>query len=101
MKKKRLLVESKYSQYLFENGYSIEKQIDYGDGLKHTMYVKDEYRGLGYSKMLNKAILKEAKFFKYNKVYLKSNLINYYEKIGAKFIEKLKNGESLYYIDLN
>lgn len=66
-----------------------------------TMYVKDEYRGLGYSKMLNKAILKEAKFFKYNKVYLKSNLINYYEKIGAKFIEKLKNGESLYYIDLN
>ena len=36
-----------------------------------------------------------------NKVYLKSNLINYYEKIGAKFIEKLKNGESLYYIDLN
>ena len=51
--------------------------------------------------MLNKAILKEAKFFKYNKVYLKSNLINYYEKIGAKFIEKLKNGESLYYIDLN
>ena len=40
-KKKRLLVESKYSQYLFENGYSIEKQIDYGDELKHTMYVKD------------------------------------------------------------
>ena len=66
-----------------------------------TMYVKDEYRGLGYSKMLNKAILKETKFFKYNKVYLKSNLINYYEKNGAKFIEKLKNGESLYYIDLN
>lgn len=41
MKKKRLLVESKYSQYLFENGYSIEKQIDYGNSLKHTMYVKD------------------------------------------------------------
>ena len=38
---KRLLVKSKYSQYLFDNGYSIEKEIDYGDELKHTMYVKD------------------------------------------------------------
>ena len=38
---KRLLVKSKYSQYLFDNGYSIEKEIDYGDELKHIMYVKD------------------------------------------------------------
>ena len=65
-----------------------------------TMYVKKEYRGLGYSKILNGAILKEAKLLKYDKVYLKSNLVNYYEKFGAKFIEKLNNGESLYYIDL-
>lgn len=65
-----------------------------------TMYVKKEYRGKGYSKLLNQAIIKEAKRLGYDKVYLKSDLINYYEKFGAKRIEQLKNGEILYYIDL-
>lgn len=65
-----------------------------------TMYVKKEYRGNGYSKILNDSILKEAKKLGFEKVYLKSNLINYYEKFGAKYIEKLGNGENLYYIDL-
>ena len=65
-----------------------------------TMYVKKEYRKFGYSKILNDAILKEAKKLGYNKVYLKSDLMNYYEKFGAKYIEKLNNGENLYYIDL-
>lgn len=63
-----------------------------------TMYVKKEYRGLGYSKELNIAILKKAKQLGFDKVYLKSNLQNYYEKFGAKFIETLGNGEKLYYI---
>ena len=65
-----------------------------------TMYVKKEYRGKGYSKILNEEILKEARRLGYNKVYLKSELINYYEKFGAKYIEDLDNGEKLYYIDL-
>ena len=65
-----------------------------------TMYVKKEYRNKGYSKILNDAILKEAKNLGYKKIYLKSDLINYYEKFGAKYIEKLNNGENLYYIDL-
>lgn len=65
-----------------------------------TMYIKKEYRGNGYSKILNDAILKEAKKRKFKKVYLKSELKNYYEKFGAKYIEDLKNGEKLYYIDL-
>ena len=65
-----------------------------------TMYVKNTYRNKGYSKILNEAILKEAKLLGYNKVYLKTELINYYEKFGAKYIEKLSNGERLYYIDL-
>jgi len=65
-----------------------------------TMYVKKEYRGLGYSKILNDAILNEARRLNYNKVYLKSDLINYYEKFGAKYIETLNDGESLYYIEL-
>ena len=65
-----------------------------------TMYVKKEYRGLGYPKILNDAILNQAKRLGYNRVYLKSDLINYYEKFGAKYIEKLNNGENLYYIEL-
>lgn len=61
-----------------------------------TMYLKKEYRGLGYSKLLNDAILKEAYKLGYNRVYLKSNLVNYYEKFGAKFLGELNNGENLY-----
>lgn len=65
-----------------------------------TMYVKKEYRGLGYSKILNDAILKEAKRRGFKKIYLKSELKNYYEKFGAKYMDDLQNGEKLYYIDL-
>lgn len=65
-----------------------------------TMYVKDKYREKGYSKILNDALLNEAKSLGYTKLYLKSNLINYYEKFGAKYIETLNNGENLYYIDI-
>lgn len=63
-----------------------------------TMYVKKEYRGLEYSKELNIAILKKAKQLGFDRVYLKSNLQNYYEKFEAKYIETLHNGEKLYYI---
>lgn len=65
-----------------------------------TMYVKKEYRGKGYSKILNDALLDTAKKLGYKKVYLKSNLKNYYEKFKANYIETLQNGESLFYIDL-
>jgi GNAT superfamily N-acetyltransferase len=64
------------------------------------MYVKKEYRGKGYSKILNDAILDEAKKRGFEKVYLKSDLINYYEKFGAIYMEDLNNGEKLYYIDI-
>jgi len=65
-----------------------------------TMYVKKEYRGKGYSKILNDALLNYAKEKGYQKIYLKTDLINYYEKFGAIYLEDLKNGEKLYYIDL-
>ena len=58
-----------------------------------TMYVKKEYRKNGYSKILNDAILQEAKNRGFNKIYLKSELKNYYEKFGAKYIDTLNNGE--------
>lgn len=65
-----------------------------------TMCVKEKYRGQGYSKILNNAILEEAKRLGYQKVYLKSALTNYYEKFGAKYIETLNNGEKLFYIEV-
>ena len=77
-----------------------------GDEMKNitpwyaTMYVKKEYRNKGYSKILNDAILNEAKKKGYDRIYLKSNLVNYYEKFGAKYIKTLNNKEKLYYIDL-
>lgn len=77
-----------------------------GDEMKNltpwyaTMYIKKEYRNKGYSKILNDAILNEAKKKRYNRIYLKSNLVNYYEKFGAKYIKTLNNKEKLYYIDL-
>lgn len=65
-----------------------------------TMYVKKEYRGNGYSRILNDAILKEAKKRGFEKVYLKTDLVNYYEKFGAIYLEDLKNKEKLYCIDI-
>lgn len=65
-----------------------------------TMYVKKNYRGNGYSKILNNALIDKAKEMGYKKVYLKSDLKNYYEKFGARYIERLKNNENLFYIDI-
>ena len=65
-----------------------------------TMYVKKEYRNHGYSRILNDAILKEAKDRGFSTLYLKTDLKNYYEKFGAVFIKKLKSGESLYKFEI-
>ena len=65
-----------------------------------TMYVKEEFRGNGYSKLLNDTILKEAKSRGFTKIYLKTDLINYYEKFGANYIETLKSVEKPYYFNL-
>ena len=65
-----------------------------------TMYVKEKYRGKGYSKILNNAILTEARKRNISRLYLKTDLENYYEKFGAKFLEVLSTGEKLYYFDV-
>lgn len=65
-----------------------------------TMYVKAEYRKQGYSKILNTAILKEAKRRGFKVLYLKTDLENYYEKFGAVFIKRLKSGERLYKFEI-
>lgn len=65
-----------------------------------TMFVKQEYRGNGYSRILNDAILEEAKKRGFKKLYLKTNLNNYYEKLGAIYLDTLSTGEKLYYFGL-
>ncbi len=65
-----------------------------------TMYVKKEYRNHGYSRILNDAILKEAKDRGFLTLYLKTDLKNYYEKFGVVFIKKLKSGEGLYKFEI-
>lgn len=65
-----------------------------------TMYVKKECRNKGYSKILNNAILQEAKNRGFKTIYLKTDLENYYEKFGAKYIKKLNSGEKLYKFEL-
>ena len=81
-----------------------------------TMYVKKEYRGQGYSKILNDAILKEARkrgykeiyfsfLFTFNfscqfkEIYLKTTLNDYYEKFGAIFVKKISE-EKIYKFEL-
>lgn len=65
-----------------------------------TMYVKEEYRGRGLSKILNDAILKEAKKRGYNRIYLKTELVNYYEKFGATYLKNISDNEKVYYFDI-
>ena len=65
-----------------------------------TMYVKENFRKKGYSKILNNAILEEARKRGFKKIYLKTDLINYYEKFGAIFLYTLNSGEKLYYFSL-
>lgn len=65
-----------------------------------TMYVKKEFRGKGYSKILNEAIISEAKKRHIKRLYLKTDLVNYYEKFGATYMGALKDGEKLYYMDV-
>ena len=65
-----------------------------------TMYVKEEYRSKGYSRLLNDAILKEAKKRGFKTLYLKTELINYYEKFGAKYIDNITPTEKLLKFDL-
>ena len=60
-----------------------------------TMYVKSEYRGKGYSRILNDAILKEARKRGFKEIYLKTELNNYYEKFGAIYIKNITEKEKL------
>lgn len=60
-------------------------------------YVKNEYRGNGYSKILNNVILEESRRRNYKEIFLKTDLNNYclpfcnknnFEIIEFKEVEK-------------
>lgn len=65
-----------------------------------TLYVKEEYRGLQISKQLNERVISSAQQLNYQKLYLKTNLLNFYKKYGWVKIETMGNGENLYCFNL-
>ena len=65
-----------------------------------TMFVHPDFRGNGYSKLLNDAIKKEAHNLGFKRIYLKSKLVNYYEKFGAIYMTNLSDIEKMYYMDV-
>lgn len=52
-----------------------------------SLYVEEDYRGNAYARLLMAHIIKEAKTLNFERVYLTTNHINYYEKYGWKRIE--------------
>ena len=65
-----------------------------------TMFIKKEYRNMGYSKILNEAIIIEAKKRGIKELFLKTKLDNYYERFGAMFVKKIKTGEKILKFDI-
>lgn len=61
--------------------------------------LKKNIEAIGYSKLLNDALLNLAKEKGIKKLYLKTTLHNYYEKFGAKFLENHRD-ESILYFDI-
>ena len=92
-----LFVDGKQASILYCDDYN---QEGFNWALISNVYTEEQYRGHGYSKILNDAILSEAKKRKIKILYLKTELKNYYEKFGAQYMEKLNEKEKIYYFDL-
>ena len=78
---------------------------DHMDELSYTPYlanvfIKEEYRGLGYSKELIEHSIKTCKLLNYKKLYLHTRHKNLYEKYGFKFLEEVetKYGKKRIYV---
>ncbi len=52
-----------------------------------NVFIKEEYRGHGYSKLLIASAKEETKKMGYPNLYLHSKHINYYEKFGFNYLE--------------
>lgn len=81
---------------------------DFIDEEKYTpylsrVYVKEQYRGLGYGKELINHSISTAKSLNYKKLYLHTHHNNLYEKYGFKFLKEVKTkygSKRIYELDL-
>ena len=67
------------------------------------VYVKEQYRGLGYGKELINHSINTAKSLDYKKLYLHTHHNNLYEKYGFKFLKEVKTkygSKRIYELDL-
>ena len=55
-----------------------------------NVFVKEEYRGNGYSRLLINDAIKEAKDLGYETLYLRSHHENYYEKFGFVLLKEVE-----------
>ena len=53
-----------------------------------ALYIKKEYRGIGIGTLLQKKCIETVKSLGYKSLYLTSDLENYYERTGWKFLDR-------------
>lgn len=58
--------------------------------------IDEKYRGLGYSKILMNYVDDAFKNLNIKTAYLKTSLVNFYEKFGWKFVENIENNEKVF-----
>ena len=62
--------------------------------------IQKEHRGKGYSNYILKYSLAELRKMDIDKAYLKTNLVNFYEKVGWEPINEFCNDEMIFRINL-
>lgn len=71
--------------------YIFQRECFFNEYYLSNIFVKEEYRGLGYSHVLLDDVLNEAILNRYSKISLRANnkkLANYYKKFGYKLTNK-------------
>lgn len=69
---------------LWPNDYAYRKDLT---PWLSVLFVLPKYRGLGIGRVLQTALLKTAKKVGFKKIYLMTELKNYYQKTGWRFLE--------------
>ena len=68
-----------------------------------NVFIKEEYRGKGYSKDLIEHSIKSCKLLNYKKMYLHTRHKNLYERYGYKFLKEVETpygSKRIYELDL-
>ncbi len=58
-----------------------------------TLYIKEQYRKQGIGTLLQKKSIEVARFLKYEYLYLITDHVGYYEKMGWEFLELAPLGD--------